>query len=115
MWKRPLPKPSKPLEKRFVYSYTITITNHGDTPARLVSRHWLVRDDNDDVQEVTGEGVVGQQPRLLPGEGFTYTSGVVLATQSGTMEGSYQMQTDAGEPFEAPVPLFALVPPHAIH
>lgn len=110
-----LPDQSRPAENRFVYAYTITIANRGDRPAKLLSRHWLINDANDERQEVKGEGVVGEQPRLEPGEDYTYTSGVVLPTESGTMEGNYQMQTDDGERFDAPIPLFALVPPHSIH
>lgn len=110
-----LPDPSRPEDHHFVYSYTITIANLGDEPAQLIGRHWLIRDANDDLQEVSGIGVVGEQPRLLPGDTFTYTSSVVLATETGTMEGSYQMQRDSGEIFEAPIPMFALLPPHAIH
>lgn len=110
-----LPEQSRPLENRYVYSYTITISNRGDRPAQLLSRRWLISDANNDMQEVKGDGVVGEQPRLAPGEEYSYTSGVVLATESGTMEGSYQMQTDDGETFDTPIPLFALVPPNAIH
>lgn len=110
-----LPDKSRPAENRFVYTYTITIANHGDRAAKLLSRHWLISDANEETQEMRGEGVVGQQPRLEPGEDYTYTSGVVLATETGTMEGSYQMRTDDGEEFDAPIPLFALVPPHSIH
>lgn len=106
---------SRPEDDHFVYSYTITIANLGDEPAQLVARYWRITDANDELQEVTGIGVVGEQPRLLPGEDYTYTSGVVLATETGTMEGSYQMQRDNGEVFEAPIPMFALLPPHAIH
>jgi ApaG protein len=110
-----IPERSRPGERRFVYAYTITISNRGDRPAQLISRHWLIKDANDEVQEVKGAGVVGEQPRLEPGEDFSYTSGVVLSTQTGTMHGSYQMQTDEGESFDAPIPMFALVPPHSIH
>lgn len=110
-----IPERSRPAESRFVYAYTITIANRGDRPAQLISRHWLIKDANDGLQEVKGAGVVGEQPRLKPGEDFTYTSGVVLRAQTGTMHGSYQMQTDDGESFDVPIPLFALVPPHSIH
>ncbi len=96
-------------------STLITISNHGDRAAQLLRRHWLIKDANEDVQEVKGDGVVGDQPRLKPGEDYTYTSGAVLTTQTGTMEGSYLMQTDEGDEFDAPIPLFALVPPQAIH
>lgn len=110
-----LPTPSRPEDQHFVYTYTITIANLGSEPAKLVGRHWLIRDANDELQEVTGVGVVGEQPRLMPGETFTYTSGVVLTTETGTMEGTYHMQQDNGDVFEAPIPMFALLPPHAIH
>ena len=106
---------SDPSDHRFVYAYTITIRNQSDIPTKLVSRHWLITNGNNSVQEVRGEGVVGEQPHLSPGEEYTYTSGVVLETEIGTMEGSYQMITDDGDTFDAPVPTFALVPPHALH
>lgn len=110
-----IPDQSDPDKGRFVYAYTITISNRGERTAQLLSRHWIVTDANDIKQEVQGMGVVGEQPRLEPGESFTYTSGVVLDTEFGTMEGSYQMRSDNGETFDAPIPTFALVPPHAIH
>ncbi len=106
---------STPDDGRFVYAYTITIHNRGERAAQLLSRHWIVTDAREGRQEVQGMGVVGEQPRLEPGESFTYTSGVILETEIGTMEGSYQMRTDSGDIFEAPIPTFALVPPHAIH
>jgi len=106
---------SDPADHRFVYAYTVTIRNQGDTPTKLVSRHWLITNGNNSVQEVRGDGVVGEQPHLNPGAEYTYTSGVVLETEFGTMEGSYQMITDDGDTFDAPVPTFALVPPHALH
>jgi len=106
---------SQAAQKQFVYAYTITIKNCGTEPAKLISRQWLIIDANDARQEVQGPGVVGEQPRLEPGEEYTYTSGVVLETQTGTMEGSYQMRTDENQYFSAPIATFALVPPHAIH
>ncbi len=106
---------SDPTDHRYVYAYTITIRNQGDIATKLISRHWLITNGNDSVQEVRGDGVVGEQPHLSPGEEYTYTSGVVLETEIGTMEGSYQMITDDGDTFDAPVPTFALVPPHALH
>lgn len=106
---------SRPEIQRFVYSYTITITNHSDSNAQLISRHWRITDAKDKLQEVKGLGVVGEQPLLAPGESYTYTSGVILETETGMMEGSYQMRRDDGSTFDAPVPMFALVPPHAIH
>jgi ApaG protein len=101
--------------QRYVYSYTITIANEGDEAAQLISRHWLIRDAKDNLQEVQGIGVIGEQPHIVPGASYTYTSGVVLETETGMMEGSYQMRADSGETFDAEIPTFALVPPHAVH
>lgn len=106
---------SRPEIQRFVYSYTITITNRSNSNAQLISRHWRIKDANENLQEVRGLGVVGEQPTIAPGESYTYTSGVILETETGMMEGSYQMRRDDGSTFEAPIPMFALVPPHAIH
>lgn len=106
---------SVPQQQRFVYAYTITISNLGEIPAQLLSRHWRISDANDNLQEVKGMGVVGEQPLIAPGESYTYTSGVVLETETGIMEGSYQMRANNGELFDAAIPAFALVPPHAIH
>jgi len=102
-------------KQRYVYSYTITIANEGDEAAQLISRHWLIRDAKDNLQEVQGIGVIGEQPYITPGASYTYTSGVVLETETGMMEGTYQMRADNGETFDAEIPAFALVPPHAIH
>lgn len=102
-------------KQRYVYSYTITISNEGDEPAQLISRHWLIRDAKDNLQEVQGIGVIGEQPHIVPGTSYTYTSGVVLETETGIMEGTYHMRADNGEMFDAEIPTFALVPPHAIH
>jgi ApaG protein len=102
-------------KQRYVYSYTITIANEGDEPAQLISRHWLIRDAKDNLQEVQGIGVIGEQPHIAPGTSYTYTSGVVLETETGIMEGTYHMRADSGELFNAEIPTFALVPPHAIH
>ena len=101
--------------QRFVYAYTITIANHGDIGVQLISRHWRIKDALDNLQEVKGLGVVGEQPMLAPGGNYTYTSGVILETETGIMEGSYQMRADDGTLFDAVIPTFALVPPHAIH
>lgn len=106
---------SEPLVHRYVYAYTITIANQGDIAAQLISRHWLITDANEKRQEVQGIGVVGEQPHIKPGESYTYTSGVILETETGIMEGSYQMRADDGSMFDATIPTFALVPPHAIH
>jgi len=101
--------------QRYVYSYTITIENLGDESAQLISRHWFIRDAKDNLQEVQGIGVVGEQPVIASGSSYTYTSGVVLETETGIMEGTYQMQAEGGEKFDAQIPTFALVPPHLVH
>jgi len=106
---------SAPEDGRFVFSYTIRISNHGQVPARLISRHWVITDDNGKVQEVHGEGVVGEQPWLRPGEDFEYTSGAVLETALGTMQGSYQMLADDGTSFDAPIAAFTLTVPRTLH
>lgn len=106
---------SEPLAHRYVYAYTITIANQGDVPAQLISRNWLITDANDKRQEVQGIGVVGEQPHIKPGDSYTYTSGVILETETGIMQGSYQMRAEDGSLFDADIPAFALVPPHAIH
>ena len=110
-----LPDQSEPEDSRFVFAYTITITNTGSLPARLVSRHWIILDGAENRQEVHGEGVVGQQPRLDPGESFRYTSGTVLQTSVGSMQGSYQMLGDDGESFDVEIPAFTLSTPNALH
>lgn len=106
---------SEPREQRFVFSYTVTVRNDGDVPARLVSRHWVITDSNGRTQEVRGEGVVGEQPHLKPGQGFRYSSGTVLETPVGAMHGSYHMLGDDGERFEAPIPAFRLAMPGVLH
>ncbi len=102
---------SNPQEQRYVFSYTITIRNEGGLPATLLTRHWRITDANGTVKEVRGEGVVGEQPRLEPGQGFRYSSGAVLETPVGTMQGSYQMVDGEGRRFDAPIPLFRLAMP----
>lgn len=102
---------SEPAENRFVFSYTITLANTGDIGAQLLSRHWIITDADGEVREVHGEGVVGEKPHLKPGGGFRYTSGAVLATPVGTMEGSYQWLADDGIAFDAHIPLFRLAIP----
>jgi ApaG protein len=110
-----LPEQSLPEDGRFVFAYTIRIHNSGSVPARLISRHWLITDDNGKVVEVRGEGVVGEQPRLRPGEDFEYTSGAVLETGSGTMRGSYRMLADDGTEFDADIAPFTLSIPRILH
>jgi len=110
-----LAEQSDPESRRFVFTYTITIRNEGSTPAKLLRRHWLITDADGKVQEVHGDGVVGEQPHLQPGQGFRYTSGAVLETPVGSMQGSYQMLADDGERFDAPIPAFTLAIPGTIH
>ena len=106
---------SDPDNNRFVFAYTITIRNIGQIPAKLMTRHWIIRDANGKVQEVQGDGVVGEQPHLKPGEGFQYTSGTMLETSMGTMGGSYCLVTDEGEEFKAPIADFLLSAPRILH
>jgi ApaG protein len=106
---------SAPEQGRYVFAYTIQIRNDGKVPARLLGRHWLITDANGHVQEVVGEGVVGEQPWLRPGEGFEYTSGAVLETDIGTMRGSYDVLADDGTRFAAPIPPFTLSVPRTLH
>ena len=102
---------SDPNERRYVFSYTITIRNEGAIPARLLTRHWIITDANGKVQEVRGDGVVGEQPHLKPGQGFRYSSGAVLETPVGAMQGSYEMIDDDGQRFDAPIEPFRLAMP----
>ncbi len=106
---------SDPGEDRFVFAYTILIRNRGRVPARLLSRHWIITDANGKVREVRGEGVVGEQPWLKPGEEFSYTSGAVLETAMGSMQGSYAMLADDGTRFDAPIAAFTLSIPRTLH
>ena len=110
-----LAEQSDPGSERYVFSYTITIHNSGDEAARLLRRHWIITDANGKVQEVRGDGVVGEQPHLEPGQGFRYSSGAILETPVGTMEGSYQMVTDEGRAFDAPIAPFRLAMPGILH
>ena len=102
---------SEPREQRYVFAYTITIRNEGEVPAKLLTRHWIITDANGKVQEVRGDGVVGEQPHLQPGQGFRYSSGAVLETPVGAMQGSYEMIDDEGERFDAPIQPFRLAMP----
>jgi ApaG protein len=112
---RYLDEQSEPGQDRFVFAYTIRIRNGGQVPARLLARHWVITDANGKVQEVDGEGVVGEQPWLQPGERFEYTSGAVLETDLGTMQGHYAMLADDGTRFDAPIPCFTLAVPRTLH
>ena len=106
---------SEPDADRYVFAYTITISNNGEMPATLMSRHWIITDANGKVQEVNGDGVVGEQPYLQPGERFRYSSGAVLETPVGAMQGIYRMVTDAGSSFDAPIEPFTLAVPGLLH
>jgi ApaG protein len=106
---------SDPTDDKYVFSYTITIRNEGSVAAKLLRRHWVITDANGKVQEVRGEGVVGEQPYIKPGQGFRYSSGAVLETPVGSMEGSYQMVSDSGATFDAPIPAFRLAVPGILH
>ena len=110
-----IPEQSDLENSRYVFAYTITITNAGNIPAQLVSRHWIITDANNQVQEVRGLGVVGEQPMLRPNESFQYTSGTAIATPVGTMRGSYQMIAEDGRQFDAPIPEFTLSMPRVLH
>ncbi len=106
---------SDPDQNRYVFAYTITIRNDGSIPARLLARHWRITDGNGKVREVRGDGVVGEQPYLSPGQGFRYSSGAVIDTPVGSMQGSYRMLADNGDRFDAPIPPFTLAVPGQIN
>jgi ApaG protein len=106
---------SSPEKHRYVFSYTITICNEGSQPAKLINRHWIITDANGKVQEVKGKGVVGEQPHLQPGETFSYTSGTILDTPVGSMQGSYDMMDNQGNHFDAEIPAFSLARPGSLH
>ena len=106
---------SDPEKNHFVFAYTITITNTGSVTAQLVSRHWIITDAEHRVQEVKGQGVVGKQPVLRPGESFEYTSGASIPTPVGTMRGAYRMMAEDGRAFDAEIPPFTLSIPRTLH
>jgi len=106
---------SQPGDQRFVFAYTVTIQNSGKEAARLINRHWIIADSNGKVQEVRGEGVVGEQPHLKPGESYRYTSGTILETPIGSMHGSYEMLADDGTRFDADIHPFSLATPTSLH
>jgi len=106
---------SEPESDRYVFAYTITISNSGEIPAQLISRHWIITDANGKVQEVNGDGVVGEQPKLKPGEKFRYSSGAVLETPVGAMQGLYRMEADGGVSFDALIAPFTLAVPGLLH
>lgn len=105
---------SSPRDDRYVFAYTITISNESDVAAQLKTRHWIITDGRGSVEEVRGDGVVGEQPRLQPGQTFQYTSGCVLMTPVGTMQGTYRMWRDDGTYFDAEIAAFSLASPDSV-
>jgi len=106
---------SDPAQQRFAFGYTITIRNNGKEAAQLLSRHWIITDSDGNVQEVRGKGVVGEQPRIPPGESFSYSSGAVIPTPVGSMHGTYTLINDHGDHFEATIPAFRLAIPGLVN
>ena len=109
------PDRSRPQDRQWFFLYTITIANDSKDTIQLLSRHWLITDDSGEVEDVKGQGVIGQQPVIKPGEDFTYTSGASLRTALGTMEGTYQMIARGGKPFDVTIPKFTLSGPYTVH
>lgn len=112
---RYLQEQSDPESDRYAFAYTVEICNRSDETVKLLNRYWHITDDNEKVEEVRGAGVIGQQPEILPGQSFHYTSGAIIETQFGSMHGDYEMQSASGEKFNAPIPPFLLAPPLAVH
>jgi ApaG protein len=112
---RYLPEQSQPEQNRFAFAYTVTVSNNGQVPAKLLSRHWIITNGDGRVQEVRGAGVVGQQPLIEPGHSHTYSSGTVMSSRVGTMQGSYQMLAEDGKRFDAVIAPFRLAVPGSLH
>ncbi len=110
-----IPEQSAPDQARYVFAYTISITNSGLIAATLLRRHWVITDANAKIQEVRGDGVIGQQPHIKPGETHEYTSASVIETPVGCMQGKYEMLADDGVEFDAPIPVFNLSIPNVLH
>jgi len=110
-----LKQQSDPARSSYAFAYTITITNLREHPVRLLSRHWIITDQNGSIDEVKGSGVVGQQPLIAPGKSYQYSSGTVITTETGDMQGSYTMEGSDGEQFQAAIPMFILAVPHMVH
>ena len=110
-----LSEQSDVLNKQYAYAYTITITNQGDVGAQLRTRRWLIKDESGQTEEVIGEGVIGQQPHLSPGESFQYSSGAIINTETGTMKGYYGMISELGQRFDADIPEYTLSEPRTLH
>lgn len=112
---RYLPEHSAPQEQRYVFAYDIIITNSGSLPAQLLTRHWLITNSNGQTQEVRGDGVIGEQPHIAPSKSFSYSSGTMLSTEVGSMQGSFTMQAEDGYQFDAPIMPFTLAIPGILH
>jgi ApaG protein len=110
-----LPSQSDVPNSQYAYAYTITITNKGGSGVQLRTRRWLIEDETGNVEEVVGEGVIGQQPYLSPGESFEYSSGAIISTETGSMKGSYGMINDDGKRFDAEIPELVLSEPYTLH
>lgn len=110
-----LDEQSDPDNKRYVFSYFITIANQSDEEVQLLSRYWKITDGNQKIQEVEGEGVIGEQPKIPAGESYSYSSGTVISTEVGSMSGHYKMVSESGDHFNAPIPTFTLALPNALH
>lgn len=106
---------SEPENERYVFSYTVTITNRGSVPYQLLNRHWVITDGGGEAEDVRGEGVIGQQPWLIPNESFEYTSGAILKTPVGSMHGEYEFSDEHGNRFEVDIPVFSLHVPSEVH
>ena len=110
-----VPEQSTPRQHRYVFAYTVRITNEGKSAAQLINRHWIITHGSGKVEEVRGPGVVGAQPKLEPGQHFEYTSGCVLSTPHGTMHGTYEMRRDDGTSFQATIAPFSLSMPYTLN
>jgi len=110
-----MPEKSEPDVAQYLFAYHVTVTNVGAVAVQLISRHWLITDANEQVEEVMGEGVVGEKPWISPGDSFEYSSFCILDTLAGTMQGSYQMVAENGSTFKADIPLFMLASPGSLH
>lgn len=109
-----LPEQSNESVAEYTFAYTVEIANHGDETVQLLARHWIITDGNNSIREIEGEGVVGEQPYIKPGERYQYSSGAILSTKTGTMEGSYKMCSEAGLPFDAIIKPFGLIHPNSL-
>lgn len=111
---RYLPEQSNESVAEYTFGYTVYISNLGESPVQLLARHWIITDGNNTIREIEGEGVVGEQPHILPGETYRYSSGAILSTKTGTMEGSYKMQSNSGLRFDAIIKPFGLIHPGSL-